>query len=434
MDSLDNLILDEQFDIDNYFDELKKEVSDKLFEHQYLHVIKMIGSLKVNNCIIDGSDTGTGKTYTTIAICKQLNLQPLILCPKNVISNWKNVCNLFNLKYFDLQNYENIRNCKNNKFQYISNFKDNFIWKIPKNVIIIFDEAHRCKSKSSLNSQIMLSTHKLKNQKILLSATICDTIENFSNFGFMLGFYKKLNYAGSWIKDILRRSKQTGLKCIYKEIFPKLGSRMRMKDLGNYLKKQIFVETHFSKDYEKINKYGKKLTKNNPLEKTTKLLQKIEKIKIDIFFETAKDLFDTGFCVVIFMNYINNMTILKDKLKKVSDATKLIIGETKNREKIINKFQKNKIDFLILSKKLQEGISLHDITGKKRRASIISPSYSSQDLIQTLGRIDRTGGKSIPLQKIIFIEDSFEKKMADKISEKIKLNEDINGDDFEIKI
>jgi SNF2 family DNA or RNA helicase len=65
------------------------------------------------------------------------------------------------------------------------------------------------------------------------------------------------------------------------------------------------------------------------------------------------------------------------------------------------------------------GISLHDTHGKYPRVSIISPSWSAQDILQALGRIHRAKGKTETLQKIIFCKDTIEEKICEKVAEKI---------------
>ena len=74
---------------------IKKNITDKLFGYQHRHLFTLMASLRNNNVIIDGSDTGTGKTYTAVALCKQLNLRPIVICPKSIISTWKHVCDHF---------------------------------------------------------------------------------------------------------------------------------------------------------------------------------------------------------------------------------------------------------------------------------------------------------------------------------------------------
>jgi hypothetical protein len=65
------------------------------------------------------------------------------------------------------------------------------------------------------------------------------------------------------------------------------------------------------------------------------------------------------------------------------------------------------------------GISLHDVNNRPR-VSLISPSYSAVDLIQSLGRINRAGSLSPAIQKILVasgtIEENIRKKLENKVN------------------
>ena len=91
---------------------IDKNIQKLLFDYQVLHVQNLINCLNNNNTVIDTSDTGCGKTYSAIAMCKQLNLTPIIFCPKTIMSNWNKVAKLFKVKPLFICNYETIRNSK----------------------------------------------------------------------------------------------------------------------------------------------------------------------------------------------------------------------------------------------------------------------------------------------------------------------------------
>jgi superfamily II DNA or RNA helicase len=48
---------------------LMDEIRSKLLPYQIDHTDQIIKSLKSHNRCLDASDTGTGKTYTAIAVC-----------------------------------------------------------------------------------------------------------------------------------------------------------------------------------------------------------------------------------------------------------------------------------------------------------------------------------------------------------------------------
>lgn len=450
---IDDIVALGDYDLlDGFVDDtdIDDSITKKLLNYQIVHVSKLLGCLKNNTTILDGSDTGTGKTYCAVALCKQMNMKPFIVCPKSVISTWLKVLKIFDCDFCAVVNYETLKtgkwyhkdsiaDLKSTECPYVEVNEDSYRWNLPKNTIMIFDEAHRCKNFKSINGKMLLSTKNIKNtKKILLSATIADTIENFAIFGYLLDLYKDIKRSKAWIEDALRKSKSTGIKWIYKEIYPLKGSRMMIEEISNFPKSQIIAETFTSEDYHKLDRYAKLIKKyekggeERSLEKITYLLQKIEKIKIPILIDITKDLLRSGFHVVVFMNYLDNIHSFKEKMKQ----GEIMIGDTepKLKDKIIKDFMNDKIDLVIVSKKMQEGLSFHDVRGRYPRATVISPSYSSQDLIQTLGRVKRAGCKTRSVQKIVFVANSFEESIADRLQKKIKFNENINDSDMKIKI
>ena len=157
--------------------ELDKDIHKNLFDYQVTHVQNLIGALQKNNIAIDTSDTGCGKTYCALAICKQLNLRPIIICPKSIMSNWNKLASDFKIKPLFVCNYETMKkgkyyrdgNCYdriNCPYLVYKKKKKQYGWRnLKKNNIIIFDEVHFCKSKSSLNGRLLIAS---KEHKLLL--------------------------------------------------------------------------------------------------------------------------------------------------------------------------------------------------------------------------------------------------------------------------
>lgn len=105
--------------------------------------------------------------------------------------------------------------------------------------------------------------------------------------------------------------------------------------------------------------------------------------------------------------------------------------DANTRDKNIADFQADKERVIICNIRAGGvGISLHDLNGKYSRVSLISPSYSAQDLVQALGRIHRAGAKSGAIQKIIFCAGTVEEKMAKKVKRKIKNIETLNDNEI----
>jgi superfamily II DNA or RNA helicase len=425
---------------------LNTNISNLLFSYQRFHLINLINSINNNNIAFDGSSTGTGKTYTSIALCCQLRINPIIICPKGSRSMWKDVCDRFKINAISIINYELLRKCKmydNNdkkvKCPFISKTEDDkYVWNIenPKYTIIIFDEVHHCKNPNSKLGKILLSSKK-KCKILLLSATLYDKINDFIIFGYMLGLYKTMRAGKTWLKWIIRQDikniNKNEKSIMYDEIFPSYGSRMDIEDICNHSdfpRNTITTDCYDinikDEDKKNLNLNIKKLNKGMNLSEIIKIRQKIEKYKIPIIINEIIKYYELGKSIVVFINFINTLEAIKIKLDEHGLEYGIIQGGQTPEERInqTELFQYNKIRIIICT--IQSGgesISLHDKFGTHPRISLISPSLSSIDIIQSLGRIYRMECKTPCLQKIIFCAGTYEQKISSIIKNKL---DDIN--------
>jgi SNF2 family DNA or RNA helicase len=436
---------------------IHRYILDKLLPYQTLHTINMISAVRENMVSIDGSYTGTGKTYTTLAVCTQLNLMPFIICPKSVINKWIEVLGIFNLDYITVVNYETVRNCKMYdkkgniiNCKYIRKDNNKYIWDFKshikhRNIIVIFDEVHKCKNHKTLNGKLLMSSRY--NKTLMLSATLCDKNIDFGIFGLMLGFYKSHRQGKNWIKSIMRESKNQYGKnkgnILHKYLYQGKGSHMAMRDLGNnYPMNQISIDCYMLNDNDNmiINEYYNNIKKyyreDNVLEKITYMRQKIENTKSSIMIELMNEYHEKNRSVVLFVNFISTHSIITSYLDRKNIPYEVIHGnqDIKERKLSIDRFQNNEIRIIVCM--IQAGgtsISLHDLTGRFPRVAIISPSYSSIELIQTLGRIHRAGVKSPCLQKIVYCANTCEENIANILRKKKNFIQTITDDDIDMK-
>jgi SNF2 family DNA or RNA helicase len=442
------------------------KIKNKLLPFQIDHVNNLVRIIQKNNAVLDGSDTGTGKTYTAIATCFILKLKPIIICPKSVISTWKRVAKLFNIQLFFIVNYETLKlykyydnignriNCPyiiHNKNKENKNKDDDtkytkFIWQDldDSNIIFIFDEAHRATNLTTDNGQLLFSA-KLMNSPnpkpiMLLSATIADKPEKFKLFFWILNFIdpstavsmRYSQYMYTMIRWIIRD--QQPMLRIYNMLYPNRATRMRIDALGDLFpetqitaepynigkKREEEIEKQYSIIGDLLDELQNKINtdKANILVRIMRAHQKIELLKAPIFIELANDFMESGYSVVIFVNFTETLKLLS----KMLHTNNLIYGDQtqENREKTINSFSENNSKIIICNIKAGGvGISLHDIYGGHPRASIISPPWSSIDLVQALGRIHRAGGKSKSIQRIVYTANTIEEKIADKLRGKL---------------
>lgn len=443
-------------------DDLKK----LLLPYQIVNTENVVRIIKNNKAVLDSSDTGTGKTYTSIAACKVLQKRPIVICPKAVMTNWKRVCKIFNVEPFFVVNYETLKNAKyyspsgrRIKCQYIyyNDSKKSYSWKnIPSDVIFIFDEVHKCSGLSTFNGALLLSVKETtSNNIILLSATIADHPEKFKIFFYILNFIeesqaKELNLDfKKYMKIIdgwIARDPKPMLR-IHNMLATNRSTRMSIDVLGNLFpetqisavpysmgkKRESEIEEQYEIIYEELESLkGKSLKdRGNPLVKILRAHQKIELLKIPLFVELTNDFMEDGSSIVIFVNF----TATLKSLAEILHTNCLIYGEQTDgeRQHNIDMFQSNKERLIICNIKAGGvGISLHDTMGKHRRVSLISPSWSSVDLVQALGRVHRAGGKSKSLQRIIYVAGGTEEKIADKLQIKLKDLNNINNGDVDL--
>jgi superfamily II DNA or RNA helicase len=421
---------------------INPEAEKILKKYQILHTLNLVVSTKINHIALDGSDTGTGKTYTSIAVAKTLGLSPFIICPRPIIAAWKLVCELFGVTPLAIVNYEKIKKSGNQYLTVINNGKD-YKWTLPNKTLVIFDEAHKCKNKKSQNGKLLISLKKVRTKILLLSATISDNPESFAVFGYMLNLYNTVSYGKSWIKSIMREDrkqfsitkKETGIN---KLIYPELGSRMEISELANmFPKNQISAVCYTlpASSKKKMADYLIALKKNqicdvkkiSKMEEIHKIRSKIENLKLNIIKTLTGDYLSNGLSIAIFLNYTQNIKALS----KMLGCDNLIYGEQsqEDRENIINSFQSNESSVIICNIKSSIGISLHDIN-YKQRVSLISPNFSATDLVQALGRIYRTDVKSPALQRIIYCADTYEEDICKKLQNKLKFLNKINDNDM----
>lgn len=453
------------------------KIKDKLLPFQLDHVNNLVRIIQNNKAVLDGSDTGTGKTWSACAVCKILNLAPIIVCPKSVIVTWERVAKVFNLKLQFVVNYETAKLFKfyknRNRIKcpylkkngsYISYGSDEkrqfdnqyseYRWvNLQPNTIFIFDEVHRATNLTTQNGQLLFAAKLTKYPIIVLSATVADKPEKFKMLFWILNFIdpnvvERENmqfprYLNIMIKWITRDSQP--MKRIYNMLYPVRAARIRIDALGDlFPKTQITAEPYtmgktredkIEQEYSNIAQALDELhdktikDKSNILVRIMRAHQRIELLKIPTFVELANDLIESGFSVVIFVNFTQTLKQLQNMLH-----CDVIYGEIEQsqRDKAIDKFQSNKTNIIVCNIKISTGISLHDIHGGHPRASIISPTWNAIDLVQALGRIHRAGGKSKSLQRIVYTANTIEEKIADKLKEKISDITTINNGDLDM--
>ena len=432
------------------------KIKNKLKDYQVPHFLNIVNRIKKTHIHIDSSDTGVGKTYIAIACAKYLNYKLFVICPKTIINNWYEVSEKFNIEPLVIVNYETLikgkcyrsktdmsrKKCKYLTYDKITN---NYYWNLPDDVIVIFDEVHRCSNNKSQHCKLLLSLQSVYNSKhllLLLSSTISDNVNKFMIFGILLKLYSEMSKSPEWMLNKKYNPKKAK-ELIFNEIYPKFASKISIENLGdNYPKRQITTDCYSLDNYQEINdeyniihnaliKLKDKVNNDgeNHFVKIIRARQKIELLKIPIFTDITEQYLDNNYSVVIFVNFTDTLLALKSKFK----TNCVIYGKQTITERLknIKDFNCNKKKIIICNiESGGESISLDDTNGNNPRVSLISPTWSKDTLLQILGRTHRANTKSISLNKIIYCAGTVEEKICSKLRNKLSDISTIKNEDI----
>jgi hypothetical protein len=309
--------------------------------------------------------------------------------------------------------------------------------------MVIMDEVHRCKNSKTLHSKLLLGLKNLNNKIILLSATLADKIKLFKNFGYIMKFYDEPNKFTSWIKNQAKSYSNDVAIALNKKLFPYYGGRMRIKQLGNmFPKNDVRAECYqmnnadkIAEQYTMIESAYKMIKEKAQLARTIlpqiiRARQAIELLKVPTFLKLIKENVTDGKSTVMFVNFNQTLRTIATELK----INCVVHGEQTIEERMdnIKDFQSNKKNIIILNIRAGgTGVSLHDLLGSHQRVSIISPTWSAQDFIQTLGRIHRAGAKTDAIQKIVFCDGTIEEFICGTLKFKLENLSKLNDGDLD---
>lgn len=433
----------------------------QLLDYQKPHVNDLIHAFDNGTAVIDASDTGTGKTYCAAVVAQTMGLRPLIVCPKPVLSTWIRVMHQFGVNYYGVSNYELLRcgswypnktSLTKEPCPYINSTKHLCTWNSCADMLVIFDEAHKCKNPNTHNAKMLLAAKDAGIKILALSATIADKPEFFAVLATAIGLCESVKVYPIFLRKLIALTGMTDMITLHKRVFPHHGARMTIASLGDRFPKNLIIaDTYFMGDdiahkiqeqYEYI-KFVAQEAKHREEMASCRLVailrarQRIEALKVKTIIDMVEDHLNSGLSVAVFVNYLDTLRLLSNELK----CKCFIHGGQKIRERddMIDLFQSNKEKLIIST--IQSGgvgISLHDIHGGHPRVSIISPSWSGQDLMQSLGRIHRAGAKTPCIQKLVYCQGTIEDDICTLVQKKLnnysQFNDNITESNIQLSV
>jgi superfamily II DNA or RNA helicase len=398
---------------------------------------------------LDSSDTGTGKTYTTLAAMRSLGLSPLVIVPKAIIPSWERAAVHLGIR-IQVINYEKVRagNTPYGEWKtetYGSRTYERFVWS-PKVRALIFDEAHRAKGTKTQNAQLLIGAAFQKIPTIAASASCVTSPMDMRALGYLLGLHGLRDFY-TWAEAHgCHKNRWDGwefggnehdIQRIHAQIFPERGVRIRVSDLGDQFPKTMITTTlvdvqspeKLSKAYADLDAAFKKIEEakkddKDGAEHLTAMLrarQVSETQKIPALIDMAKDALEEGRSVMIAVNFNDSLDTIAHALGKDRKVATIRGDQSaEERERNIQAFQTNKVHVIVINLRAGGvGVSLHDLHGRPRTA-LISPSWSAVDLKQALGRIWRAGGVSGSVQHILYARGTVEERVAEMLEAKLR--------------
>jgi len=396
-----------------------------------------------NNAALDSSDTGTGKTVCAVEATKALGKKAFVICPKIVIPSWEKTIQEQGANSIGVINYEKLRTGKT-RFGHWS--AKQFVFTIPQDALVIWDEVHRCQGLWSQNAKMLISAKKWSN--LLLSASACEDPTEMRAIGFAIGLHSLSNFfnwakargcvINQWNALEFKQNERWVLDDLNREIYPTRGDRMTRAMLAEHFQETRIITDpldfgdrgQIQKLYDEMDKEltaleqkAKGDSKNKAAQKLVAQLrarQGVELAKVPATVEIIEDELRSGSSVSVFVNFDATLEAIGQRLKVPYEVIK---GGQKaeEREAAVQNFCGDRTHVVICNIAAGGlGVSLHDVHGNRPRTAIISPSFNAKDMLQTLGRVDRAGAKTKSVQRILFAAGTVEEKVEASVKAKLK--------------
>lgn len=457
---------------------LSPHITSRLRPYQPPAVSTLVSGFSIYNSLIDTSDMGCGKSFVALATALALRKEPYLLVRKAAIPTWRRYLKHFNIdpEQITITNLEAIKSGKRESGTWVEAFTRSgrkykkFVWEVPENNLLIWDEVHGASGLDSKAGRMLISAAFQKIPTLMLSATAADSPLKMKAIGFALGLHRVTDFlgwllahgcvegrygyeftcgmkpgeylqyeskTGKWKKrsdgwaELLRRRAEH-MEAIHRQIFPAgKGVRIKQSEVPGFPKNTIIPEAidfqsatkEIAAAYRELQFELARLHKKfdaGPLLKKTQT--KVEMLKLPIIAEQVKDEIDQGYSVVVFTNFNDSM----DEMCRLLKTDCFIRGGQNPEERSRNedRFQDpNHVDWspVIVANNQAGGESLnfHDLDGNHPRVTHIFPTFWAQVFRQCSGRAPRQGGLTPVIQKIPFAAGTVEEEAFDSVLAKL---------------
>ncbi|MDO5789365.1 MAG: DEAD/DEAH box helicase [Fusobacterium sp.] len=442
------------------------KVKAKLREYQE-YGYKWLSYLIDNNlggCLAD--DMGLGKTLQAISVLTRLHekkgTKSLVIMPKSLIYNWESEIKKFSPKlkvgiyYGNFRNRDIIKKSGVILTTYGTIRNDIEIIRDYDFDVVILDESQNIKNVNAQTTKaIMLLNAK---HRIALSGTPIENnlSELYSLFRFlnpsMFGTMEEFN--NFYAIPIQKENDQEAIEELKKKVYPFILRRIKkevLKDLPDKIEKTMYIEMNpeQKKLYEERRNYYYNMVhsqiKENGLGKTQffilQALNELRQItscpeaksvgvtssKREVLINNILDAVENGHKVLVFTNYINSIKNICEDLDKYGIKYLSMSGSTKDRQLLVDKFQKDsKYKVFVMTLKTG-GVGLN-LTAADT-IFIYDPWWNKTVENQAIDRAYRLGQDRTVFSYKLILKDTIEEKILQLQESKIKLLDNLISED-----
>ena len=428
---------------------------------------KWLSYLMDNNlggCLAD--DMGLGKTLQAIALLTRLHSKKkkksLVVMPKSLIYNWDGEIKKFSpglkvgIYYGNFRNKDIIKKNEVILTTYGTVRNDIELIKDYYFDCVILDESQNIKNVNAQTTKaIMLlnCTHR-----IALSGTPIENnlSELYSLFRFlnpsMFGTLDEFNTF--YAVPIQRENDQEAIEELRKKVYPFILRRIKkdvLKDLPEKIEKTMYIEMNpeQKKLYEERRMYYYNMVhsqiKENGIGKTQffilQALNELRQItscpesknhgvtssKREVLINNIVEAVENGHKVLVFTNYINSINNICEDLEKNGIKYLSMSGSTKDRQLLVDKFQKDsKYKVFVMTLKTG-GVGLN-LTAADT-IFIYDPWWNKTVENQAIDRAYRLGQDRTVFSYKLILKDTIEEKILQLQESKIKLLDNLISED-----
>lgn len=429
--------------------------------------------LRENNlggCLAD--DMGLGKTLQTIcllaAVYPSETKPSLVVVPKSLLFNWEKELDKFAPQLTYHTYYSSHRNL-DEAFQkqvilttYSTLRVDIEKLKEKEFYYVVLDESQNIKNMQAQTSKAVMLMQC--SQRLALSGT---PIEN--SLGELYSLFRFLNPAmfGSietfnqhYLTPIQKYNDKEITAELRKKIYPFILRRLKrdvLKELPDKIEQVLYVEMNDAqkKLYEQRRMFYKEAIEQQVASKGIQQAQffvfqalnelrqiastpesyssgKIPSPKIELLMEQLMDALGNNHKVLIFVNYLNALELIGDKLEEQGIEYASMSGSTKNRQQLVERFQ-NDSDCKVFLLTLKTGGTGLNLTAADM-VFIFDPWWNKAAENQAIDRSHRIGQDKTVLSYKLITQGSIEEKILQLQEKKAEIfNSIISADSASLK-